>query len=65
MKSYGSPSYYAQVLFAKYLGDQTVKAELKDGGPKFFYSITENTAKKKLYLKLVNASSDPQPLRST
>jgi alpha-N-arabinofuranosidase len=62
MKSYGSPSYYAQVLFAKYLGDQTVKAELKDGGPKFFYSITENTAKKKLYLKLVNASSDPQPL---
>ena len=62
MRSFGSPSYYAQVLFAKYLGDQTVKAELKNGGPKFFYSITGNTAKKKLYLKLVNASSDPQPL---
>lgn len=62
MRSYGSPSYYAQVLFAKYVGDQTLKAELKDGGPKFFYSITENTAKKKLYLKMVNASSDPQPL---
>jgi alpha-N-arabinofuranosidase len=62
MRSYGSPSYYAQALFAKYLGDQTVKSELKDGGPKFFYSITENTAKKEFYLKLVNASSDPQLL---
>ncbi len=60
MKSYGSPSYYSQVLFASYLGDHTLGSELKGGGPKFFYSITENTAKKQLYLKLVNASSTPQ-----
>jgi alpha-N-arabinofuranosidase len=60
MKSYGSPSYYAQVMFASYLGDHTLGSELKGAGPKFFYSITENTAKKQLYLKLVNASSTPQ-----
>jgi alpha-N-arabinofuranosidase len=31
-------------------------------GPRFFYSVTEDTAKKKLYLKLVNGSSDAQPV---
>lgn len=29
-------------------------------GSKLFYSITKDSAKKHLYLKLVNASSDPQ-----
>ena len=62
LKSYGSPSYYAQVMFAKYLGDHTLKSELNNAGSKFFYSITEDTGKKRLYLKLVNASSDPQPV---
>ncbi len=62
MKSYGSPSYYAQVMFAQYLGDHTLGSKLEGAGPKFFYSITGNAAKKKLYLKLVNASSTPQPL---
>jgi len=62
MRSYGSPSYYAQVIFSKYLGDQTVGSELKGAGPKFFYSITRDSAKKRLYLKLVNASSTPQPV---
>ncbi len=27
MKSYGSPGYYAQVMFASYLGDHTVRFE--------------------------------------
>ena len=62
LKSYGSPAYYAQVMFGSYLGDYTVKSELTGAGSKFFYSITKNSAKKELYLKLVNASSDPQPL---
>jgi len=59
-KSYGSPSYYAQVLFAQYLGSETLASSLDNGGPKFFYSITRDAAKKKLYLKLVNAASTPQ-----
>jgi len=62
-KSYGSPAYYAQVLFAQYLGDHTLGSKLEGAGPKLFYSITGNTAKKKLYLKLVNASTDPQPVQ--
>ncbi len=62
MKSYGSPAYYAQVLFASYLGDHTLGSKLEGAGPKVFYSITGSAAKKKLYLKLVNASSDPQPV---
>jgi alpha-L-arabinofuranosidase len=60
MKSYGSPAYYAQVLFGSYLGDHTVKTESQGGSEKFFYSVTENKAKKELYVKLVNASSDAQ-----
>ena len=62
MKSYGSPAYYAQVMFASYLGDHTVASKLENGGAKLFYSSTINSAKKQLYLKLVNASSEPQPL---
>jgi len=62
VKSYGSPSYYAQVMFGSHLGDHTVKSEVTGAGPKFFYSITKNTVKNELYLKLVNASSDPQPI---
>ena len=62
MKSYGSPSYYAQVLFSKCLGDHTLKSSLEGAGPRFFYSITGSAAKKHLYLKLVNADSTPQPV---
>ena len=61
-RSYGSPSYYAQVMFSKYLGDQTLASTLEGAGPKLFYSITRDAKKSKLYLKLVNASSDAQPV---
>jgi alpha-N-arabinofuranosidase len=60
MSSYGSPSYYAQVLFAKYLGD-TVPTSSADHLPeRFFYSATTSAAQKKLYLKLVNGNSVPE-----
>lgn len=62
MASYGSPAYYAQVMFASYLGDHTMNSKIEGAGEKFFYSITGNGAKKQLYLKLVNASSDPQQI---
>ena len=60
LRSYGSPSYYAQVMFASYLGDETLASSLENGGPKLFYSITRNSKNKRLYLKLVNASSKAQ-----
>ncbi|HXR39529.1 MAG TPA: alpha-L-arabinofuranosidase C-terminal domain-containing protein, partial [Terracidiphilus sp.] len=62
MRSYGSPSYWAQVIFSKYLGDQTLASKLDAASPKLFYSITRDSTKKRLYLKLVNASSTPQPV---
>jgi alpha-N-arabinofuranosidase len=67
MHSYGSPSYWAQVMFAKYVGSETPASKLEGAGvdatnPKFFYSITRDAAKKRLYLKLVNASSTPLPV---
>jgi alpha-N-arabinofuranosidase len=62
LRSYGSPSYYAQVLFASHQGDQTLGSKLEGAGDRFFYSITRDSAKKRLYLKLVNASSTPQPV---
>ena len=55
--SYGSPSYYAQVMFSSYLGDETVGSAFSGAEPRFFYSATRDTKKGKLYLKLVNASS--------
>jgi alpha-L-arabinofuranosidase len=61
-KSYGSPAYYAQVMFGSYLGDHTLASKVEGAGGKFFYSITADAAKKKLYLKLVNGASTPQPI---
>ncbi len=62
MKSYGSPSYFAQVMFNEYLGDHTLGSSLEGAGPKLFYSITGDAAKKRLYLKLVNGDTKPQPV---
>jgi len=59
-KNYGSPSYYAQVMFGSHLGDHTLASKADGASAKFFYSITGSAAKKKLYLKLVNAASTPQ-----
>lgn len=69
-RTYGSPSYYAQVLFASHLGDATPQSSLtapetaSEGGKarRFFYSATVDTKKHILHLKLVNASDHPQPL---
>jgi alpha-N-arabinofuranosidase len=62
MNSYGSPSYYAQVMFSNHLGDQILNAKLEATDPKLFYSLTRNSSDGTVYLKLVNASSTPQPV---
>jgi alpha-N-arabinofuranosidase len=62
LTSYGSPSYYAQVMFNDYLGKEVVGSTVSGGGPRFFYSATTDAEKGLLYLKLVNASSIPQPV---
>jgi alpha-L-arabinofuranosidase len=64
LNSYGSPAYYAQVMFASCLGQQTMESDLSTPTNKVFYSITA-TKGSKACLKLVNASSTPQPLTIT
>jgi alpha-N-arabinofuranosidase len=62
ISSYGSPSYYAQVMFSNHIGDQILNAKLEGAAPRLFYSVTRNSADGTVYLKLVNGSSTPQPL---
>lgn len=62
LHSYGSPSYYAQVMFASYLGNQVVASKLSGAGPLCFDSVTRDAATHTLYVKIVNASPLPQPL---
>jgi len=63
--AYGSPSYYAQVLFAGHVGTEIVASDLQGVGDRFFYTVTRDAAKGVVYLKLVNASSEPQALKIT
>lgn len=65
LNSYGSPSYYAQVLFASCLGDHTLNSSISGTGDKFFFSVTKSSKPDKLCMKLVNASSAAQPLTIT
>lgn len=75
LNAYGSPSYYAQCLFAQYLGDKilpvtasdipTFTATDREGGelPQIYYSATMDSKSGKIYLKLVNAVGTPQTVK--
>jgi alpha-N-arabinofuranosidase len=55
LESYGSPAYYAQVMFASHVGDATPKSTLKADPAVFLpYSVTRQTATGKLFVKMVN-----------
>ena len=60
INSYGSPSYYAQVMFSTHLGDQILDSKLNTTNPRLFSSATYDSKTHRLHLKLVNASSLPQ-----
>jgi alpha-L-arabinofuranosidase len=62
LTSYGSPGYYAQAMFAKYLGTEVPTSSVTGDAERFFYSVTRDPAKGAVYLKLVNASSVAQPV---
>lgn len=62
MESYGSPSYYAQVMFGSYHGDEIPQTKQTGNDPKFFYSVTRDSKSNELYIKLVNSSSTAQPV---
>ena len=63
--AYGSPGYYAQCLFGEYLGNSVPASTMTNAGDRFFYSVTNDTAKNTTYLKLVNASSTPQTVETS
>jgi alpha-N-arabinofuranosidase len=56
MSAYGSPAYYAQVLFGQHIGTTIAATEGKSSNDLIFWSATTSANNKTLYLKLVNAS---------
>jgi alpha-N-arabinofuranosidase len=63
--AYGSPSYYAQAMFASHIGTEVLGSELLGAGDRMFTSVTRDPAKGVVYLKLVNASSAKQDVKVT
>jgi alpha-N-arabinofuranosidase len=62
LKSYGSPSYYAQVMFNAHRGDAVVEAS-PGVAPGFFTSVTRDTRTGALYIKGVNSTAAPLGVR--
>ncbi|MHB8637779.1 MAG: alpha-L-arabinofuranosidase C-terminal domain-containing protein [Fimbriimonadaceae bacterium] len=71
LRCFGSPSYYAQKMFAESLGDRTVALRLTDvptqveGGkslPGLFACATRNTRTGTVYVKLVNPLPSEQAI---
>jgi alpha-N-arabinofuranosidase len=62
LSSYGSPSYWTQVMFSSHLGTEVVPAALANAPPRVFASATRDEATHKLFVKVVNATSTAQPL---
>jgi alpha-N-arabinofuranosidase len=62
LSSYGSPSYWAQVLFGKYLGTEVVAATLANAGQRVYASATRDEKLRKLFVKVVNATSEEKEL---
>ena len=57
VRSYGSPSYYAQVLFSGHHGDEILDAAMPDAPVRLFASVTRDANTGTVYLKLVNAAN--------
>ncbi len=66
LESYGSPAYYVQVMFANGHGDVVLPATLTSGGgSKLYASVTRNSKNGTIYVKVVNAAPEPQPVHFT
>jgi alpha-L-arabinofuranosidase len=63
LRSYGSPSYYMQSMFARHAGNVVLPATLTtSGGSQLFHSVTQDSMSGTIFLKLVNAAGSPQPV---
>jgi alpha-L-arabinofuranosidase len=64
LRSYGSPSYHLQVMFAGHTGDVVLPATLTaTGGSQVYQSVTQDTWNGTIFVKVVNAATAPQPVR--
>jgi len=55
LNSYCSPSYYAQLMFNTYRGDEVIASTFK-GLPRLFFSVTKDSTTGTINVKAVNAS---------
>lgn len=62
LSSYGSPSYWVQVMFSGHLGTEVVSSSLANAPTRVFESVTRDEKRRKLFVKVVNGTSDAQPL---
>jgi len=62
LSSYGSPSYYAQVMFGTHVGTEIVSSSLSNAGERLYSSVTRDDKAKKLIIKVVNGTSESKPL---
>jgi alpha-N-arabinofuranosidase len=60
LTSYGSPSYWTQVMFAAHTGTEVVSSTLSNAGPRVAASATRDEQHHKLFIKVVNGTSDTQ-----
>ncbi|MDE3103758.1 MAG: alpha-N-arabinofuranosidase [Acidobacteriota bacterium] len=63
MQSYGSPAYYAQVMFSNHVGNEILPVVQTGDAPRLFYSVTRRASDGTVIVKLVNASSQPQKVQ--
>ena len=62
MQSYGSPSYWAQVLFSGSHGDEILGSEFGSEPLRVFQSVTRDSRSGTIFAKLVNATTQPVSL---
>jgi alpha-N-arabinofuranosidase len=63
LTSYGSPSYWVQVMFSAHLGTEVVSSSLANTPTHVFESVTRDEKQHKLFVKVVNGTSEAQPLQ--
>ena len=77
LSAYGSPSYYAQVMFSEYLGDKIVPVETSniptfkltdkqgDTAQQIYYSATKDSKSGHIYIKMVNVTGNANDVQIT
>jgi alpha-L-arabinofuranosidase len=67
LHSYGSPSYYVQQMFSRNHGDVVLPATLTSpgSGSQVYASVTRDSRNGTIYLKVVNAANEVQPVSVT